>query len=69
MALRPGGERRVLINGGAGARYVPTGHLVYMLNGALMAVPFDADRLETTGTAVPLLDGVMQNVNMPGVTF
>jgi len=67
VALRPGGERRVLVKGGAGARYVPTGHLVYMLNGALMAVPFDVDRLETTGTAVPLLDGVMQNVNMSGV--
>ena len=67
VALRPGGERRVLVNGGDGARYVPTGHLVYMLNGALMAVPFDANRLETTGTAVPLLDGVMQNVNMSGV--
>jgi serine/threonine protein kinase len=69
VALRPDGERRVLINGGAGARYVPTGHLVYMLNGALMAVPFDANRLETTGTAVPLLDGVMQSVNMPGSDF
>jgi serine/threonine protein kinase len=66
VALRPGGERRVLFNRGAGAHYVPTGHLVYMLNGALMAVPFDANRLETTGTAVPLLDGVMQSVNMPG---
>ncbi len=69
VALRAGGERRVLINGGAGAHYVPTGHLVYMLNGALMAVPFDADRLETTGTAVPLLDGVMQSVNMPDSGF
>jgi len=69
VALRPGGERRVLVNGGAGARYLPTGHLVYMLNGALMAVPFDANRLETTGTAVALLDGVMQSVNMPGSDF
>jgi serine/threonine-protein kinase len=68
-ALRPGGERRVLVNGGASARYVRTGHLVYMLNGSLMAVPFDANRLETTGTAVPLLDGVMQSVNMPGSDF
>jgi Tol biopolymer transport system component len=40
-----------------------------MLNGALMTVPFDADRLETTGTAVPLLDGVMQSQNMPAANF
>ena len=43
------GEHRVLIRGGTSPRYVPTGHLVYVAIGALMVVPFDAERLETMG--------------------
>jgi serine/threonine protein kinase len=65
VARRPGGERRVLVNGGTDAHYVPSGHLIYLRSGTLMAVPFDADRLEITGPPVPLQDGVMQAVNMP----
>ena len=34
-------ERTVLIDGGRDGRYVPTGHLLYTLNGALVAVRFD----------------------------
>ncbi len=52
------GERRVLIEGGSDARYVPTGHLVYALGGKVIVVPFDARRLEITGGAVPVLEGV-----------
>jgi serine/threonine-protein kinase len=40
-------------------RYVPTGHLIYMQAGAIKAVPFDPEILEVTGSAVPVLDGVM----------
>ena len=46
------GERRVLIIGGSDARYVATGHLLYMKNGTLMAVPFNARSQEVTGTPV-----------------
>jgi len=53
------GERRPVIKG-AGARYLPTGHLVSVQAGALIAVPFDPVRLETTGTPVTVLSGVMQ---------
>ena len=53
------GQRRPLIRG-AGARYLPTGHLVAVQAGTLMAVPFDPVRLETTGTPVAVLSGVMQ---------
>jgi serine/threonine-protein kinase len=35
------GDRKVLIEGGADARFVSTGHLVYLRTGTLMAVPFD----------------------------
>jgi len=52
------GERRVLIEGGRDARYVPTGHLVYALAGTLLAVPFDLERLEVTGDPVPVVEGV-----------
>ena len=40
---------RRLLPGVGGARYVPSGHLLYGLENRLMAVPFDADRLEVTG--------------------
>ncbi|MBI4479873.1 MAG: protein kinase [Acidobacteria bacterium] len=53
------GERRVLIQGGSQARYVPTGHLIYTRAGTLLAVPFDPKRLETTGRPVTVLEGLM----------
>jgi eukaryotic-like serine/threonine-protein kinase len=53
------GERRPMLRG-AGARYVPTGHLVYVQAGTLMAVPFDLGRLKVTGAPVAVLSGVMQ---------
>jgi Tol biopolymer transport system component len=53
------GERKVLIEGGSDARYVPTGHVVYLRAGTLMAVPFDLGRLEVTGASVALIQGVL----------
>ena len=58
------GERKVLIERGTDARYVPTGHLVYAQGetpGTLLAVPFDSERLEVTGAPAPILEGVMQS--------
>jgi serine/threonine protein kinase len=56
------GERKVVLNSGSDARYLPTGHIVYGLtikdNYNLFAVPFDLDRLEVTGSTVSLLEGV-----------
>ena len=55
------GERRVLIDAGVGyARYVPTGHLVYVQDGTLLAVPFDADQEGLTTGPVPLVEGISQ---------
>ena len=56
---------KLLIEGGADARYVASGHLVYANEGALLAVPFDLDRLEVTGGAVGISD-VMQAAYVPG---
>ena len=53
------GERRNLA-AGAFPRYAPSGHLIYVQAGTLMAVPFDAQRLITSGTAVPVVEGVLQ---------
>ena len=57
------GERRVLIEGGTQPRYVPTGHLVYLRGGTLMAAPFDLERSEMTGTPVPIVEGIMYSVS------
>ena len=61
------GNRKVLIEGGADARFVATGHLVYLRRGTLMAVPFDPTRLEVTGAAVGLVADVMQAANIQPV--
>jgi len=47
---------------GGDARYLPTGHLVYAVNGVLFAVPFDARSLETTGNAVGIVEGVGRSI-------
>ena len=52
------GVRKVLIDGGKDARYLPTGHLVYVLEGTLLAVPFDVDKLEVTGGPMRMAEGV-----------
>ncbi len=60
------GERKVLIEGGSDARYVPTGHLVHLRAGTLMAVPVDLDRLEVTGPPVALVEGVLPSTDNTG---
>jgi serine/threonine-protein kinase len=55
----PGGPRKIVHRGGYYGRYLPSGHLVYMVEGTLFAAPFDLDRLETTGPPAPVLEGVV----------
>jgi eukaryotic-like serine/threonine-protein kinase len=50
---------KVLIRGGSGAHYVPTGHLIYGVAGTLRAVAFDLGRLEVVGNPAPVLEGVL----------
>jgi Tol biopolymer transport system component len=52
------GKRKVLIEGGTGARYLSNGYLAYSRNGTLFVVGFDVNRLEVKGTPVPVIDGV-----------
>ena len=58
------GTKRVLIEGGSDARYLPTGHLVYALGGTMFAVPFDAASLMVTGTPVPVDRGVRRGTGL-----
>jgi serine/threonine-protein kinase len=54
------GARKTVITGGADARYISTGHLVYAVGSKLLAVRFDPNTLSTVGGAVALTDGVLR---------
>ncbi len=57
------GDHKVLLKDASDARYVATGHLLFLRRGTLFAVPFDAERLEIRGTPVALLETIAQAVN------
>ena len=57
---------KLLIDGGADARYVSSGHLLYVREGTLLAVPFDPQRLEVRGGAVGVETEVMQAAYVAG---
>jgi serine/threonine-protein kinase len=54
------GARKSLIKDASDARYVRTGHVVFLRKGALWAVPFDLRQLETSGAETPVRSGVIQ---------
>jgi len=65
-----GGERKLLIDGGSDGRFLPTGHLVYALQGTLLAVPFDPGSLAVTGGPVPIVEGVRRaSTDMAGTAI
>lgn len=55
------GQRRPLVHGGMNPRYADSGHLIFTRAGTLMAVAFDADRLEVFGQPVPVEDQILGN--------
>jgi len=61
------GQERLLLNDVVTAWYLPSGQLLYVRrDGAALVAPFDLQRLELTGTAVPVLERVLIT---PGVAF
>ena len=52
------GERRVLVEGGTDAHYVPTGHLLFVRERALYALPFDPNDQAVRGSPVPVVEGL-----------
>lgn len=63
------GEKKVVHRGGYHGRYVPSGHLLFIHDGALMAAPFDLDRLEVTRPPVPVVTGLRTNTITGGAQF
>ena len=63
------GERKVLLTGGVYGFYVPTGHLLFAVGETIRAVPFDLDRLEVNGVAVPVVDDVAMNLTDGAAAF
>ncbi|HET7239133.1 MAG TPA: serine/threonine-protein kinase, partial [Terrimicrobiaceae bacterium] len=64
LSLRTG-ERKTIQRGGFSARYLAdatgpngTGHLIYLHQSTLFAVPFDPGRLASTGSPTPILEDV-----------
>jgi eukaryotic-like serine/threonine-protein kinase len=53
------GERRTIQRLGSDGRYVPTGHVVYVRGGSLMAARLDLDRVALSSAAMPVVDNVM----------
>jgi serine/threonine-protein kinase len=80
VAPLAGGAPKIVMRGAYYGRYVPSGlgtlkrdergrgHLLYMQQGTLFAVPFNLDRLETAGQAVPAIDGLSANPGVGGAT-
>jgi serine/threonine-protein kinase len=58
-------HRKTVSRGGTSPRYLATpngtGYLVYINKATLFAIPFDPDKLETRGNALPILDDVASN--------
>jgi Tol biopolymer transport system component len=52
------GTQKTLVQDASGARYLPTGHLVYWKDGVLFAAPFNLRRMEITGSSVSVVEGI-----------
>jgi serine/threonine protein kinase len=63
------GKKKTLITGAYFGRYTPSGHLLYIRKGILMAVPFDPSALEAKGVPVPLLDDVATDSSTAAAQF
>jgi serine/threonine-protein kinase len=57
------GERTRILDNASHGRFLASGHLLFVRDGALQLAPFDADRLTVTGPAIPLpLEAVVDSV-------
>jgi hypothetical protein len=64
-----GGTPKVIHRGGYFARYVASGHLLFVQAGTLFAMPFDVDALETRGAAEPVVEGVQASTSTAGASY
>jgi len=54
-------KTKIVTNGGAYPQWAASGHLLFARQGTLFAIPFDLDRLETSGTAVPVVQELLSS--------
>ena len=57
------GVAKVLVENAYFGRYLPGGYLTYVSERTVFAVPFDAENLKVTGTAIPVLQGVDSDIS------
>jgi Tol biopolymer transport system component len=57
LDLEKGGYRTIA-KGGDNGRYSPTGHLTYVREATLFALPFDLRRLAAVGSETPVVEGI-----------
>ena len=70
LAIRdPDGSLRKVLRGASFGRYSPSGHLLYVTNGALFVAPFDAAKATLTGPGVPVVDTVANSVGNGAAQF
>jgi eukaryotic-like serine/threonine-protein kinase len=60
----PSGQRHVIVEAGTFPLYVPSGHLVFFRDGALLGAPFDVGRLEVTGPVARVLENLAVGTTM-----
>jgi hypothetical protein len=65
----PSGERKIVQRGGSYGKYLASGHIVYLHDAKVFAVPFDVGRLQVTGPPFLALDGVGSNPNGGSAQF
>ena len=63
----PDGPRQVVHRGGYFGRYLDSGHILYVSEGSLFALPFDIDRLQIKGEPVPVIEDVASSATSAGV--
>jgi eukaryotic-like serine/threonine-protein kinase len=62
-------DRALLVKVNSNPVYAPPGYLLYSRQGTLMAQPFDVNRLQLNGDAVPVAEGVAFNPSGSGAQF
>ena len=60
------GERKTVYHGGFFARYLPSGHLVFIHQNTLFAAPFDLKRLALAGAPQPVVEDVRNGFDEGG---
>jgi serine/threonine-protein kinase len=65
----PSGDRVVVQPHGFFGRYTPSGHIVYMQDSALFAVPFDRQRLRILGPPRRVINGVTSDSSRGSAQF